>query len=313
VSDKTDLPKAEQSLHHSKGKSAQAGDGMWGGRFNESTDEFVQAFTASVTFDQRMYRQDIRGSRAHATMLERTGVISKSDHDAIQLGLNEVEDQINSGTFDWSVALEDVHMNIESALTARIGDAGKRLHTGRSRNDQVATDIRLYLRDACDELAVQLLRLLNGLLPLAEAHKATIMPGFTHLQTAQPVTFGHHVMAWFEMLLRDLERLNDTRNRMTRLPLGAAALAGTSYPIDREITRELLGFDAVCENAGVVDVCPVSVYRSPRSLLHRLIDHAAEKKSGCARAGARQNRSCLRQPDVFVDADEKSATGLQQR
>ena len=249
MSDKTDLTNTEQSLHHSKGKSAQAGDGMWGGRFNESTDEFVQAFTASVTFDQRMYRQDIRGSRAHATMLERTGVISKSDHDAIQLGLNEVEDQINSGTFDWSVALEDVHMNIESALTARIGDAGKRLHTGRSRNDQVATDIRLYLRDACDELAVQLLRLLNGLLPLAEAHKATIMPGFTHLQTAQPVTFGHHVMAWFEMLLRDLERLNDTRNRMNRLPLGAAALAGTSYPIDREITRELLGFDAVCENS----------------------------------------------------------------
>ena len=206
MSDKTDLTNTEQSLHHSKGKSAQAGDGMWGGRFNESTDEFVQAFTASVTFDQRMYRQDIRGSRAHATMLERTGVISKSDHDAIQLGLNEVEDQINSGTFDWSVALEDVHMNIESALTARIGDAGKRLHTGRSRNDQVATDIRLYLRDACDELAVQLLRLLNGLLPLAEAHKATIMPGFTHLQTAQPVTFGHHVMAlWMSAQFRFID------------------------------------------------------------------------------------------------------------
>ena len=229
--------------------AAMTGEGMWGGRFSESTDEFVQGFTASVNFDRRMYRQDIRGSRAHATMLHRCGVISQSDHDAIQGGLSDIESQIEQGSFDWSVALEDVHMNIESALTARIGDAGKRLHTGRSRNDQVATDIRLYLRDACDEISVQLQRLLSGLLSLAASHQSTIMPGFTHLQTAQPVTFGHHVMAWFEMLLRDLERLSDTRKRMNRLPLGAAALAGTSYPIDREITREQLGFDGVCENS----------------------------------------------------------------
>ena len=222
---------------------------LWGGRFSESTDEFVQAFTASVTFDQRMFRQDIAGSRAHATMLLRIGVLTEADHTAIQSGLDSIETDIAAGEFEWSVELEDVHMNIEAALTARIGDAGKRLHTGRSRNDQVATDIRLYLRDACDSAAEEYRRLLQGLLTLAEAHTDTIMPGFTHLQTAQPVTFGHHVMAWFEMLLRDLDRLADTRKRLNQMPLGAAALAGTSYPIDRQITRELLGFDSLCENS----------------------------------------------------------------
>jgi len=222
---------------------------QWGGRFSESTDQFVQAFTASVQFDQRMYRQDIEGSRAHAAMLTRIGVLDEADLNAIRQGLDAIEKEIEAGNFEWSVALEDVHMNIEAALTARIGDAGKRLHTGRSRNDQVATDIRLYMRDACDAAAAECTRLLEGLLPLAQTHAGTIMPGFTHLQTAQPVTFGHHVMAWFEMLLRDLERLGDTRRRLNRMPLGAAALAGTSYPIDREITRELLQFDAVCENS----------------------------------------------------------------
>ncbi len=222
---------------------------QWGGRFSESTDEFVQAFTASVDFDQRMYRQDIAGSRAHAAMLARIGVLSEEDLAAIRQGLNDIENEIAEGRFEWSVALEDVHMNIEAALTAKIGDAGKRLHTGRSRNDQVATDIRLYMRDACDASASECTRLLEGLLILAKTHASTIMPGFTHLQTAQPVTFGHHVMAWFEMLLRDLERLGDTRRRLNRMPLGAAALAGTSYPIDREMTRELLQFDAVCENS----------------------------------------------------------------
>lgn len=240
---KTDTDK-QMSADNSSGANIQ-----WGGRFSESTDEFVQVFTASVSFDQRMYRQDIAGSRAHATMLLRTGVLNQTDHDAIQTGLNDIEEEIEGGQFQWSVALEDVHMNIEAALTARIGDAGKRLHTGRSRNDQVATDIRLYLRDACDAAAAECTRLLGGLLGLAEAQAGTIMPGFTHLQTAQPVTFGHHVMAWFEMLLRDLERLGDTRRRLNRMPLGAAALAGTSYPIDREITRELLQFDSVCENS----------------------------------------------------------------
>lgn len=228
---------------------AGSGETMWGGRFSESTDSFVQAFTASVNFDQRMYRQDIDGSVAHATMLLDTGVISADDHAAIIQGLEAIKTDIEAGKFQWSVALEDVHMNIEAALTEKIGDAGKRLHTGRSRNDQVATDIRLYMRDACDEAATQYIRLLKGLLKLAETHAATIMPGFTHLQSAQPVTFGHHVMAWFEMLLRDLDRLSDTRRRLNKLPLGAAALAGTSYPINRETTRKLLGFDALCENS----------------------------------------------------------------
>jgi len=232
-----------------EGAGVTAGTGMWGGRFAESTDAFVQAFTASVMFDQRMYRQDIEGSKAHASMLMQTGVLTKEDHAAIIGGLDDIMSDIEAGRFSWSVALEDVHMNIEAALTEKIGDAGKRLHTGRSRNDQVATDIRLYLRDACDDTAHQYQRLLTGLLNLADAHVATIMPGFTHLQTAQPVTFGHHVMAWFEMLLRDLDRLHDTRRRLNRSPLGAAALAGTSYPINRKISADLLGFDEVCENS----------------------------------------------------------------
>lgn len=241
------MKKSDQSA--SQPSLPNSGESMWGGRFSESTDEFVQAFTASVMFDKRMYRQDIAGSKAHATMLHRTGVLNPEDHVAIQTGLDEIKLDIEAGRFTWSVALEDVHMNIEAALTAKIGDAGKRLHTGRSRNDQVATDIRLYMRDACDRAAEECTRLLEGLLILAKAQSATIMPGFTHLQTAQPVTFGHHIMAWFEMLLRDLERLNDTRRRLNRMPLGAAALAGTSYPIDRDMTRELLGFEALCENS----------------------------------------------------------------
>ncbi|MBX2881907.1 MAG: argininosuccinate lyase [Granulosicoccus sp.] len=222
---------------------------MWGGRFSESTDAFVQRFTASVKFDQRMYRQDIEGSRAHATMLFHCGVLSESDHGQIHEGLDQILAEIESEQFAWSESLEDLHMNIESALTERIGDAGKRLHTGRSRNDQVATDIRLYLRDACDAAAGEFHRLLESILTLADAHADVIMPGFTHLQTAQPVTFGHHLMAWFEMLLRDLQRLHDTRNRLNSMPLGAAALAGTSYPIDRQITRKILGFERLCENS----------------------------------------------------------------
>jgi len=196
-----------------------------------------------------MYRQDIEGSRAHATMLMEVGVLTKEDHALILDGLDDIEKTIAAGGFEWSVSREDVHMNIEAALIERIGDAGKRLHTGRSRNDQVATDIRLYVRDACDEIAGEQKRLLKGLIELASNHTDTIMPGFTHLQTAQPVTFGHHVMAWFEMLLRDLERLEDIRRRVNRMPLGSAALAGTSYPIDRSITMKLLGFDAIAENS----------------------------------------------------------------
>ena len=222
---------------------------LWGGRFSESTDAFVQAFTASVTFDQRLYAHDIRGSIAHATMLAECGVLSSAESDAIIDGLHAISEEIERGAFNWSVALEDVHMNIEARLTERVGVAGKKLHTGRSRNDQVATDIRLWLRDQIDVIDGELVRLLSGLLALAEREAATIMPGFTHLQTAQPVTFGHHLLAWCEMLRRDRERLADCRKRVNRMPLGAAALAGTTYPINRLRTCELLGFDGVCDNS----------------------------------------------------------------
>ncbi len=235
----------EKPTSTSSGSAAK----LWGGRFEESTDAFVESFTASVQFDQRMYKQDIAGSRAHAAMLQKVGVLSETDVDQINKGLDAIEAEIAAGTFEWSVSREDVHMNIEAALTEHIGDAGKRLHTGRSRNDQVATDIRLYMREACDLAAAEAIRLMEGMLVLADKHSDTIMPGFTHLQSAQPVTFGHHLMAWFEMLLRDLDRLSDTRKRLNAMPLGAAALAGTSYPIDREMTKVLLGFHSVCENS----------------------------------------------------------------
>lgn len=222
---------------------------MWGGRFSEATDAFVAQFTASVQFDQRLYNQDINGSIAHATMLAQVGVLSTAERDAIIHGLEDIRKDIQAGRFEWRIDLEDVHMNIEARLTDKIGITGKKLHTGRSRNDQVATDIRLYLRDSIDQILSILLRLQHGILSLAAQHSATIMPGFTHLQTAQPVTFGHHLLAWFEMLLRDGERLIDCRQRTNRLPLGSAALAGTTYPIDRKLTAELLGFEAVCENS----------------------------------------------------------------
>ena len=221
----------------------------WGGRFTEPTDAFVERFTASVGFDQRLYHHDITGSIAHATMLAEVGVLTSQERDDIIEGLKGVKEDIEAGRFEWSVSLEDVHMNIEAKLTERIGITGKKLHTGRSRNDQVATDIRLYLRDEIDAIAVELNRLQNGLLDLAEREAATIMPGFTHLQTAQPVTFGHHLLAWFEMLVRDADRLQDCRKRVNVMPLGAAALAGTTYPIDRSMTAKLLGFDRPSENS----------------------------------------------------------------
>jgi len=221
----------------------------WGGRFTEATDAFVERFTASVQFDQRMYHQDINGSIAHATMLTASGVLSEDEKSAIIEGLEEIRADIDAGTFKWSISLEDVHMNIEAALTARIGITGKKLHTGRSRNDQVATDIRLYLRDEIDLIAKELTRLQEGLLSVAERYADTIMPGFTHLQTAQPVTFGHHLLAWFEMLERDYSRLCDCRERMNQCPLGAAALAGTTYPIDRDLSASLLGFNHPTRNS----------------------------------------------------------------
>lgn len=216
---------------------------LWQGRFTETTDAFVESFTASVQFDQRLAAQDIKGSIAHATMLESAGILTRAELEVIRIGLEDISVEIINGNFSWSVALEDVHMNIEKALTDKIGDVGKKLHTGRSRNDQVATDLRLYLRDEIDFIFLEIRRLQSGILDLAEQHAATIMPGFTHLQVAQPVTFGHHLMAWFEMIERDYQRLSDCRSRVNIMPLGAAALAGTSYPIDRQMTAELLGFD----------------------------------------------------------------------
>ena len=224
-------------------------DKPWAGRFTEPTDAFVEAFTASVGFDKRLYRHDIAGSIAHAKMLAHVGILTEKECAAIIEGLQEIALEIERGEFAWSTALEDVHMNIEARLTDRIGVTGKKLHTGRSRNDQVATDIRLYLREQIKLLAAEVERLQQGLLQLAEEEAGTVMPGFTHLQTAQPVTFGHHMLAWVEMLMRDQARFEDCYRRVNVMPLGAAALAGTTYPIDREFTARELGFDAIAENS----------------------------------------------------------------
>lgn len=221
----------------------------WSGRFAEPVAELVKTYTASVNFDQRMAEADIQGSLAHAAMLNRAGVLSDDDLTLIRQGMDDILTEIRAGRFVWDVALEDVHMNIERRLTERIGDAGKRLHTGRSRNDQVATDIRLWLRGTIDTVRARLADLQTSLLDLADQHAETVMPGFTHLQVAQPVTFGHHLLAYVEMLGRDDERMADCRRRVNRLPLGAAALAGTTYPIDRAYTAQLLGFDDVCQNS----------------------------------------------------------------
>jgi argininosuccinate lyase len=221
----------------------------WSGRFGEPVAELVKRYTASVGFDHKLAMFDIHGSLAHAQMLLACGIISIQDMNDIKRGLGQIENEIISGEFVWSLDLEDVHLNIEKRLTMLVGDAGKRLHTGRSRNDQVATDIRLYLRHEIDELLGLIKALQSALLDLAAQHTHTIMPGFTHLQVAQPISFAHHLMAYFEMLKRDAERLLDCRKRLNRLPLGAAALAGTSYPIKREYVADLLGFDGVCENS----------------------------------------------------------------
>ncbi|MEO0437943.1 MAG: argininosuccinate lyase [Pseudomonadota bacterium] len=227
----------------------QENTSLWGGRFNEATDEFVQRFTASVAFDRRMAEQDIEGSLAHARMLNTASLLTAAELALIERGLEQIREEINSGEFHWSVEREDVHMNIEARLTDLIGDPGKKLHTGRSRNDQVATDIRLFLRAAIDQIAGELGRLQRALVQQAERHAATIMPGFTHLQSAQPITFGHHLLAWNEMLERDFGRLADCRKRLNQCPLGAAALAGTSFPIDRELTASALGFEAPTRNS----------------------------------------------------------------
>ncbi|HRZ62222.1 MAG TPA: argininosuccinate lyase, partial [Rubrivivax sp.] len=221
----------------------------WSALFSEPMSELVQRYTASVGFDRRLWRADIDGSLAHAEMLAAQQIIGAQDLADIRRGLAQIAQEIESGAFDWKLELEDVHLNIEARLTALVGDAGKRLHTGRSRNDQVATDVRLWLRGEIDGLAGLLAALQRALVELAAQHTETVMPGFTHLQVAQPVSFAHHLLAYVEMFARDAERLADVRRRTNRLPLGAAALAGTSWPLDRERVARSLGFDAICRNS----------------------------------------------------------------
>ncbi len=233
-------------MHHDPLANKQQ---AWSALFTEPMSELVQRYTASVGFDHRLWRADIDGSLAHAEMLAAQGVIGAQDLADIRRGMAQIVDEIEGGRFEWKLELEDVHLNIEARLTALVGDAGKRLHTGRSRNDQVATDVRLWLRGEIDQLAPLLVQMQRALVELAARHAATVMPGFTHLQVAQPVSFGHHLLAYVEMFARDAERLADTRRRVNRLPLGAAALAGTSYPLDRERVARTLGFDGVCMNS----------------------------------------------------------------
>jgi len=221
----------------------------WSGRFEEPVSTLVQRYTASVGFDQRLADFDIQGSFAHAQMLSASGIISAKDLVAIEKGLRQIQDEIHSGTFNWLLELEDVHLNIEKRLTTLVGDAGKRLHTARSRNDQIATDVRLYLRASIDGIINLIKTMQQAILDLAEKHIDTVMPGLTHLQIAQPVSFGHHLMAYFEMLKRDTNRLSDCRKRVNELPLGAAALAGTSYPINRKMVAKKLGFEDICKNS----------------------------------------------------------------
>lgn len=253
----------------------------WSALFSEPMSELVQRYTASVGFDRRLWRADIAGSLAHAEMLAAQGVISAEDQAAIARGMAQITQEIESGAFEWKLALEDVHLNIEARLTQLVGDAGKRLHTGRSRNDQVATDVRLWLRDEIDALGALLAQLQRALVDLAERNAEVILPGFTHLQVAQPVSFGHHLLAYVEMFARDAERLADVRRRTNRLPLGAAALAGTSYPLDRERVAKTLGMEAVCQNsldavsdrdfaiefAGAAALCMVHVSRFSEELV----------------------------------------------
>ena len=221
----------------------------WSGRFEEPVSKLVQRYTASVGFDQRLAEYDIQGSSAHAQMLADSGIITAKDLAKIEKGLRQIQKEIHNGTFDWRLELEDVHLNIEKRLTTLIGDAGKRLHTARSRNDQIATDVRLYMRASIDDIIKLITAMQLSILDLAEANVNTVMPGLTHLQIAQPISFGHHLMAYFEMLKRDKERLSDCRKRVNILPLGAAALAGTSYPINRKMVAKILGFDDICKNS----------------------------------------------------------------
>ena len=249
----------------------------WSGRFDEPVDELVKRYTASVGFDRRLAEFDIQGSLAHARMLHAVGVLSAQDLADIERGMGQIRDEIRTGRLQWSLDLEDVHLNIEKRLTDLVGEAGKRLHTGRSRNDQVATDVRLWLRAAIDGIDSLLRGLQGKLVDLAEPHADTVMPGFTHLQVAQPVSFGHHLLAYYEMLRRDRARLTDCRRRVNQLPLGAAALAGTTYPIDRERVARELGFDGVCAQLAGRGVRP---RLRDRVLRRRGADHDAPVAPG---------------------------------
>ncbi|MCH7936994.1 MAG: argininosuccinate lyase [Proteobacteria bacterium] len=241
--------KAKHKQVKQPGANPQAINQMWGGRFNAGPDGLMEEINASIGFDKRLYAQDIAGSRAHCAMLVAQGIVSRDDGAAIQDGLDAIEAEIEGGGFTFDAGLEDIHMNVEARLTALIGEAAGRLHTARSRNDQIATDIRLWLRDEIDRLDEQLTALQAALIDQAERHAGSVMPGFTHLQAAQPVTFGHHMMAYVEMFGRDRGRLKDCRKRLNECPLGAAALAGTSFPIDRAMTAHALGFDRPTANS----------------------------------------------------------------
>ena len=252
---------------------------LWGGRFRSATDSSVEAFTESVSFDRRLYAHDIRGSIAHAKMLAKVGVLTEQERDDIVRGLTEIRAEIESGDFPWSEALEDVHMNIESRLTDMIGEAGKKLHTGRSRNDQVATDVRLYLRDGIDRASSLLLDAQTALVKLAAQEADTIMPGFTHMQVAQPITFGHHLLAWTEMFERDFQRMRELRARVNVMPLGSAALAGTTFPIDRDFTAAELGFERPSRNSldAVSDRDFAIEYLAAAALIHMHLSRMSEE------------------------------------
>ena len=251
----------------------------WSALFSEPMSELVKRYTASVFFDKRLWKADIQGSLAHAEMLNAQGLISADDWAAVQKGMAQITQEIESGAFEWKLDLEDVHLNIEARLTQLVGDAGKRLHTGRSRNDQVATDVRLWLRGEIDEIGLLLIELQKALVDVAEHNADTILPGFTHLQVAQPVAFGHHLLAYVEMFARDAERMTDLRKRVNRLPLGSAALAGTSYPLDRERVARTLGFEAVCQNSldGVSDRDFAIEFTAAASLLMVHISRLSEE------------------------------------
>ena len=273
---------------------------LWGGRFTVPTDEFVEQFTESVSYDQRLAHYDIAGSIAHAKMLAKTKIISKKESDEIIAGLKQIEEEIASNQFKWSTALEDVHMNIESVLVERIGETGKKLHTARSRNDQIATDMRLYLRDEIDDVVLKINQVMIALIALANEHHDTIMPGLTHMQSAQPITFGHHLLAWVEMLLRDRSRLQDCRKRVNVLPLGSAALAGTTFPIDRNYVAELLSFDELTQNSldAVSDRDFVIEFLSCASLVVMHLSRFSEELV-----------QWMSQANQFIDLDDAWCTG----